>query len=122
MEVYSRDSMAGLLRQLLGILAKIRGGQFKPDLTRSGYLAGPPSSTHYSGSFSSSSPGGSDAELIDEAPAVEDDILKDIAYNVVTGYAHVVSGDALVCPKPMPLKVTFHTEPPPGARLCSRCF
>ena len=38
MEIYSRDSMAGPLRDLDGLLMKIRSGSFLPDATRSGMM------------------------------------------------------------------------------------
>merc|ERR1712129_251285 len=38
MEIYSRDSMAGPLRDLDGLLVKIRSGSFMPDATHSGMM------------------------------------------------------------------------------------
>ena len=128
MEAYSRDSMAGPLRHLLEVVAKIRGGTFKPDLTRSGcVVAETASSMHSSGSASSGSTSSSSSDTgaaaKDDPPEiVETDLAKDIVLNLVTGYCHVLSGDALVCPKAIPKKASYHSEPPAGARLFSRCF
>ena len=118
MDSYSRDSMAGPLRILTGMLTDIREHRFDPDSTRSGAfpVAAPPapSSSSSSSSCSSASPVVSEDEFETEANSV--------VLNERTGFYHRVESNVLVCGKPMPSKAIFLPAVPSGGRLCSRCF
>ena len=131
MESYSRDSMAGPLRELMTVLSKIRGKRFMPDLTRSGYLAGPEPSSPTCSTRSSTSPS-SDGSIgeqakdklnIDGAPEVVDGLTPEFVYNKTTKYLHLAaSPEHLVCGKRYPVKAELYIEPLAGARRCSKCF
>ena len=119
MEAYSRDSMAGPLRELTAVIAKIRGGKFLPDLTRSGYWPTPASPTCSTRSSSSSS---SAALESDCAVPSDGEVSLDYVYNNLSDYVHRVKGFKLHCGKAFPKDHTLLSEPPEGAQRCSGCF
>ena len=119
LESYSRDSMAQPLRALEKVLDDVRDGRFRPDETRSGYVA-PASSTRSSAASSASSMAGSDvAELT--ALTEEKDNAR-LVLNVRTGYLRVLDGGALACGKCIPEKKRLLNDIPAEPKFCSRCF
>ena len=126
MEAYSRDAMAEPLRHLVATLAKIRGGRFRPDLTRSGYLADRPASATSSAPASASSLDpdvvDTDDENIKDVIDTDDDVTAEFCMNKRSGFIHVIAGSALACGKAMPVKHDLLVCVPPEVRRCSRCF
>ena len=45
-----------------------------------------------------------------------------IVRNLATGAHHIMAEGRLACGKDAPLQWAAVEHPPPGARLCSRCF
>ena len=123
METYWRDVMATALRSLDKVIAQIRNEEFMPDTTRSGVFAKrqpQPCSTSASSRSSSSRPCSDDANLTDAEP---DEANLDVILNVATKIYHLAKdSEQLVCNKAFPDQFTRHEAPPPGARLCSRCW
>ena len=137
METYSRDSMSAPLRDLTGVLAKMRSGEFLPDSTRSGLLApagsfgfatspkpSPPSSSPCSStcpsSCSSPTSGCSDDDV---APLEVHGENGSLCLNTATKCYHVLSGSRrLRCGKPFPKAHLIVPELPSGAHCCPRCF
>ena len=123
METYSRDVMGNALRHLDTVIKQIRDKSFFPDVTRSGVFAKPrppPSSTSSSSRSPSSTPCSDDAIVTDAEPEQPE---HEVALNVATGCYHLAKDtDYLVCGKAFPDKARRLQAPPPGARLCARCW
>ena len=124
MEAYSRDSMAGPLRCLVETLEKIRGGRFRPDQTRSGYLAAAPSPATSSTcpSALSSSAVSDEVDELNTEDVTAGDLVLEYVTNDKTGFTHHIVNNALACGKKLPILCTPCAEPPAGSRMCSRCF
>ena len=124
--------MAGPLRHLVAVLTKIRCDAFRPDQTRSGYLAyhhgrgrtattSPPSST--CSSRSSSSPASATDTKIDATIEPIGDIIPEFVRNKRTLYVHRLTDlNTLVCPKAFPVSYEYLDACPPEGPRCSRCF
>ena len=134
MEAYSRDSMAGPLRQLARVIADIAAGRLLPDVTRSGQFVTPPtpdggSSTNTSRAASPASPElSSDSERSSLAEASEEDAeetmeAEKFVKNARTSTFHVLlDSKKMACGRYVPLHFSCHEELPDDARLCARCF
>ena len=131
MEAYSRDAMAGPLRQLDRMLEDIRAKRFDPDATRSGMLsaagaepAAAPAEALSSSCSSRASSEPSLAESDEEArqQAAEEDCDLAVVQNLATRFCHRMDGDGLACGKPLPLSHAKLADLPAGGRLCSICF
>ena len=114
---YSRDELAGPLRELATLLGEIRSGTFLPDATRSGYLRGsaPSSSTSSSSDPSPSSAASDDPDLPESAG--------DAVLNEESGILHrLAEGGRLECGRARPLKAVTVSSWAFDQRLCRICF
>jgi len=116
---YSRDELAGPLRELAALLAEIRAGTFLPDATRSGYLR---AATPASSSSSSSDPSPSSSASSDPNPDVADS-AGDAVLNEDSGILHrLAEGGRLECGRPRPLRGVTVSDWAFDQRLCRICF
>jgi len=116
---YSRDELAGPLRELASLLAEIRSGTFVPDATRSGYLRGP---APVSSSSSSSDPSPSSSASDDPNPDVAES-AGDAVLNEDSGILHrVAEGGRLECGRARPLRGVTVSSWAFDQRLCRICF
>ena len=127
LESYSRDSMAGPLRDLDKVLSAIMDKSFDPDATRSGTFtpsASKPTSTPPSSTCSSSrSSSSSSCSSSITRPKVVETFSGEVVMNVATHFHHLADTEAeLRCGKPWPLNFARLEAVPAGGRLCSRCF
>ena len=118
MEAYSRDAMASPLRHLVATLAKVRGGTFLPDTTRSGYFASAASISTTSSRSTSPAP----STDIDPDDLKDDGLIDEYCVNTRTKFVHIIVGDHLSCGKAIPVLHKFHSTAPAEARRCARCF
>ena len=130
LEAYSRDSMAGPLRELDAVITQITAGTFLPDATRSGMFAGPlpgaaartltMSSRSSSSSTSCSSCSSADASDIEKEV---DDFDGTILVNTATKCCHIADNKhKMRCGKPWPDKYSIVECLPAKGGRCKWCF
>jgi len=131
---YSRDVMAGPLRQLSVLLVAVSSKSFRPDASRSGRFDAPaaspaPASPSPLPSSSSDSSGSCDENippLPENGESDSDDIplFEGIVRNLATGVCHIESVEPgkLKCGKELPFEMERLVELPVEPRLCTRCF
>ena len=122
---YSRDSMAGPLRSLQGLIRSVRMGKFSPDDTRSGRLAlsGSSSGSSQAATASSSSSDGEEREQVVQGASHTFAMLASsgqyhLAKNPGSGITHIVKQgrDKLLCGRVICDEVNFaHVQ------ICMTC-
>ena len=148
--VHARDCMAKPLRDLDRVLAAMRTGQFKPDMTRSGVFAAegvlensavgcpeqPPAPTDGNciaetvsrpstclSSRSSSSSGLENVEDTPAEPSVSGASVSSLILNRRKRFLHLALEEGkLVCGKPFSLRFEYSSDFSKEARRCPKCF
>ena len=142
MLAYSRDELAGPLRDLAAMLAAVRSGKFAPDLSRSGRMGAPPAA---SSSASGSGAGGAasvarspaaasreSSSAVSSSTSSEVEVQADLGpapavglvLNVRTKVVHLDAGSGAVkCGKAVPLAAEFLRNWS-GVEFsrCAKCF
>jgi len=132
---YSRDELAGPLRELDSLLAEVRAKTFCPDSTRSGYLrATPAPSIARSPSPSRSSSSSSSSASSDEKGAAVETTTKDANEDVTLAVGDAVlnrdsgvlhrfaEGGRLECGRRLPKNGGKVADWPADQRLCQICW